>query len=341
MLNIFRYLTITRSLLRVPTYLLLLMYLLVGVFAGLVVMNIRPDGSQFMFILFEAAICAVIIALWYINGTALNDYADYEIDLINLKNDPDRPLVTGMAKKHELLYVAGACGLIAIGLAAIFSWQYVALVTLLLLLNASYSLKPFQISHRGALAPILLPLGYVVLPFFLGYWLNSAEWSRLVGVLIAAMYMQFTGRIILKDYRDVKGDKKHGKMTFLLRYGNSIVCAVSATTITVSGLILVLFVGSYLGVFRYAIVCLVCFGITTLYQLSKVSAWPKQKPLIAAFGRAMTGVTTAMIVGLAVTIWTTPKLTTLLMAVALVLVYAWSAQQAFKYNVVLLSKKAT
>ncbi len=333
------YFNLVRSLLRVPTYLLLIMYLFVGIFTGIAVEGLKPTISQLIIMLLKAAVCALIIALWYINGTALNDYADYEIDIINLKGDQDRPLVVGTATSPELLKVAFICGGLAVVSAGLLQWRFGVLLLFLLLLNISYSIRPLQISRRGGLAPILLPIGYVVLPVYLGYGLNANHWERLASVMIIGFYLQFIGRIILKDYRDVKGDKQNGKMTFLLRHGNKMVCIISALAIMASSIWLIYFAGLYLRTFRYTIICLLGFGLVTLYQLSQVSKWRKQKPIIAAFGRSMTGITAAVITGLIVYIWPLRPITALSMAIILMLVYIWSAQQAFSYNVSLLSKQ--
>ena len=50
----------------------------------------------------------------------------------------------------------------------IISWQSSVLFLLLILLNYIYSMPPIRVSYRGLLAPALLPIGYVVLPFILG-----------------------------------------------------------------------------------------------------------------------------------------------------------------------------
>ena len=338
-MKIFHYVSVARSLLRVPTYLLLIMYLCVGIFAGIAVTATKPGLTELQALLFKAAVCALIIALWYINGTALNDYADYEIDLINLKGDADRPLVVGTATKPDLLYAAGMCALASTALAFYLGWQSGVIVVSLLLLNISYSIKPFQISRRGGLAPLLLPLGYIVLPLVLGYLLHAKHNSALFSMLLASFYLQFMGRIILKDYRDVVGDKKHGKMTFLLRHGNRVVCAVSAACISASALLLVLHIGHQLHAFKFALISLTAFALVALYQLSEVDSWKLQKPVIAAFGRAMTGVTAAIITGLITSTWTVPAPTMTFMAVVLVVVYTWSAREAFNYNTQLQAKR--
>ena len=46
--------------------------------------------------------------------------------------------------------------------------------------------------------------------------------------MLGGLYLGFTGRILLKDFRDVRGDALFGKRTFLVRRGRGPTCAVSA-----------------------------------------------------------------------------------------------------------------
>ena len=327
-----RYLAIYRSLLRTQTYLLLLVYLAVGFVAGLLISGASPSSINVIQSIWQMVTCSIVVGLWYIHGTALNDYADYEIDLINLKGDKDRPLVVGLATKRQLLYVSLVSALAAIVLSCLLSWAHVIIIVILLFLNISYSIKPLQISRRGGLAPLLLPLGYIGLPFFFGYELSVTDWYKFSFVLLAAFYVQFIGRIILKDYRDVKGDKAHGKITFLLRYGNQAVCAVSAGSVIVSSGLLLTYARNFIGAFSYAIVCLAGFGLMILYKLSKSATWFEQKPLLGAFGRAMTGVTVAFIAAMVAVIWQLSAGAAAFIAIVLTAVYIWSAQEAYSFT---------
>jgi 4-hydroxybenzoate polyprenyltransferase len=309
---------------------LLGLYLLVGLLSGTYIQLINTDQLSLWSTVLKFLSCLVIIALWYMNGTGLNDYADYEIDLINLKNDPDRPLVSGLATREELstLTTIYAVGAIAIALA--LSPRHAGLVAILLLLNHAYSVRPLQLSRRGGVAPLLLPLGYVALPYLLGYGLVGWEIPQRGILLLIALYLQFMGRIILKDYRDVKGDATYGKQTFLLKFGNRAVCMVSGVGISLGCLIQLIYLP--MGVLRYPMIALTTYALTILYTLSSTTHWEQQKPLLAAFGRAMTGVTVALITALLTLLWRFSSLEIIIIASVLTFIYLWSAQEAFTYN---------
>ena len=44
---------------------------------------------------------------------------------------------------------------------------------------------------------------------------------------MAALYLLFVGRIVLKDFRDREGDAAYGKSTFLLKCGKPATCLAS------------------------------------------------------------------------------------------------------------------
>ncbi len=328
------YVRISKSLLRVPTYLLISVYALMGL---LTAVYMYGEGVLDWHVGVKFLLCLILMAFWYMNATALNDYADYKIDMINLKDDPDRPLVTGQASRQELKVLAmayAACGLM---LAAVLSPFHLALFGCLLLLNYAYSMKPFQLSHRGVVAPLLLPLGYVLLPYMLSHGIVEWRLNRPSMWLLGALYLQFIGRIILKDYRDVKGDAAHGKRTFLLRHGNAAVCIVSGLSIAASALIAMSTIK--MGVLKFPLIVLSAYALTILYNVAKTSTWPKQKPLLSAYGRAMTGVTVSIIAALLSLTWSFGPAETYAVALAIVFAYLWSARQAFLYNTHKLSTK--
>lgn len=288
---------------------------------------------------FKLFLAAIVMAAWYINGSALNDYSDYEIDRINLKGDKDRPIVSGQASRKEVLQAAMITGSVAIVLSALLSWRHLLAVVVLLILNVAYSVKPFQISRRGGLAPLILPVGYIVLPFSMGYFLLLPSIGDTLIILTAAYYSHFIGRIILKDYRDVKGDRQHGKLTFLLRRGNLAVCMVSGAAVTL-GVVLTLYgLKSIIGDIKYPMVTLLCFGLTCLWQLSKTKSWKEQKPLLSAFGRSMTGITALTITSLVFAIWDFRFLSHASAGFLIMLVYLWSSFQAYSYNEMRLKNK--
>lgn len=172
-----------------------------------------PDLSPWL----PAALLA--IAAWYVNATCVNDLADEEIDKVNLRSDKQRPLVDASGSRRQLIALAVISAVVAVSSAYLVQPSGAFMVAVALLLNLAYSLPPIRVSYRGFLAPMLLPLGYVGLTFLLGaglhdFRLDSADW-----LVFAGLYVSFIGRLLLKDFRDVEGDRRFGKRTFLVRHG--------------------------------------------------------------------------------------------------------------------------
>ncbi len=276
--------------LRVPTYLLIMQYVVIGILYGLAFNIHYFEFNTFInFGISFLNICAVI-AFWYVNGTALNDLMDYDIDLINLKNDNNRPLVKGIITKKQITNIAILSGFATIISASFLGRYTFILVIALLILNWAYSLKPIQISRKGGFAPTLLPLGYVFLPLLSGYFVITNEFNVRVFLFALALYLMFCSRILLKDFRDVVGDAKHGKITFLLKHGIKKVTILSGITFLLGFLILVMYFWRLISINMIPILFFVSIGITILNYLSQTTSWNQQKPYITIFGRVGTGI---------------------------------------------------
>jgi 4-hydroxybenzoate polyprenyltransferase len=170
----------------------------------------------------------VVVAAFLLFSVVVNDLADEAIDRVNLPGDPRRPLASGLCGRRELAVVGTTAAVVALGAGAWLEGPAVAVVAGGLALGLGYSLRPVRIADRGAVASLVLPAAYVAVPYLVG--LFSARGSVRTGdvVLLAGLYVGFVGRILLKDFRDVRGDTLFGKRTFLIRHGRRATCGFSA-----------------------------------------------------------------------------------------------------------------
>jgi 4-hydroxybenzoate polyprenyltransferase len=183
---------------------------------------------------------ALALASSYVAATAVNDIADREIDLVNHPRDGGRPLVTGDATVRDLavLHVVAGAGALAAG--ALVSPVGLDLAALSLGIAWTYSLPPVRFAYRTYLAPVVLGVAYVLVPYALG--LEAAglgpTWpdARFAG----ALFCLFCARIVLKDFRDRAGDALYGKPTLLLRFGKRATCALSLAALAAGDALLVL-----------------------------------------------------------------------------------------------------
>jgi 4-hydroxybenzoate polyprenyltransferase len=173
-----------------------------------------------------------VVAGFLLFSVACNDLADEAIDRVNLPGR--RPLSAGVVTRPEFAVIGLVAGGIALAVSVTLGWPGVLITAAGMLISAAYSLRPVRLADRGALAPLLLPACYVAVPYLLG--LVAARSGSRPGTLIrpaeltllAGLYLGFIGRILLKDFRDVRGDALFGKRTFLVRRGRGPTCAVSA-----------------------------------------------------------------------------------------------------------------
>lgn len=231
----------------------------------------------------------IVVAGFLLFSVVVNDLADEAIDRVNLPNDPSRPLVTGAGTRSELPAVAGVAAVVALFAAATIGTAALGVIAGGLALSAAYSLRPVRLADRGAIAALLLPAGYVAVPYLLGLLATRSQISADDVVLVGGLYLGFIGRILLKDFRDVRGDALFGKRTFLVRYGRGWTCAISAMAWVLGSVALVGVRGVNLGL----VIAQVAWvsGALLLLQALSASRQPRRDEAlisaIAILGRGM------------------------------------------------------
>ncbi len=227
---------------------------------------------------------------WFVNATCLNDVTDESIDRVNLPGASGRPLVSGSATADRLLILACVAGLVALAAGFLVNTRVGLVVAAGLVLNAAYSVPPIRLADRGGLATALLPLGYLAVPYFVGAFTVGSGLGDEGLILFAGLYLSFAGRIILKDFRDVEGDARYGKRTYLLRHGAVKTCAVSAV-LWIAGSIAVPFIvpaGSPLLIAFPVFLMTVLYGLRRLASTGLKAEQLKTIGCIALVGRGMT-----------------------------------------------------
>lgn len=170
---------------------------------------------------FRWSYVAGVIALFasYVVATCLNDVFDLEVDRINHPAARDRPLVSGDATPLELLAIAAVVAVVALAAAFLIGWIGIAIVAVSLVLNAAYSAPPVRLCSRPLAAPPILAFAYSALPYGLGLAAAGVTPEAFDARAATCFVLLFTGRMLLKDFRDRAGDAAYGKRTFLLTYG--------------------------------------------------------------------------------------------------------------------------
>lgn len=223
-----------------------------------------PDGLPAMSP--DLLLAALALAASYVAATSANDLADEDVDRINHPGDAARPLVTGAASRRDLRSLHVLASALALAAAAPLGSPAVAVVAASLAIGVAYSLPPARLSYRTWLAPLVLAVAYVLVPYCLGA-LAVGRSPAAGGVwLAAALFALFLARIVLKDYRDRESDAAYGKPTLLLRFGSTATCAVSfAALVTGAALLLIALRPSILA--ATALVSLLAGAAVLLWRL--------------------------------------------------------------------------
>jgi 4-hydroxybenzoate polyprenyltransferase len=235
-----------------------------------------------------------VVAGFLLFSVACNDLADEAIDRVNLPGR--RPLSAGVVTRHEFTIIGLVAGGIALAASVTLGWPGVLITAAGMLISAAYSLRPVRLADRGALASLLLPACYVAVPYLLG--LVAARTGSQAGALIrpadltllAGLYLGFIGRILLKDFRDVRGDALFGKRTFLVRRGRGPTCAVSSGFWTAGTCLILLTVRHLTPALLIAEAACNAAALGLLYQLSRDRGPRRDERLISAMaivGRGM------------------------------------------------------
>ena len=296
---------------RPPVALVLMLFAALGTAVGG-----RPDGLHPLL-----TVVLFVVGGWFINATALNDLADEAIDRVNLSNARGRPLISGHATRAQLLVLGLVAGGAAAAMGWIVDWHIGTIVTLGLVLNVAYSFKPLRISARGLIAVILLPLGYVVLPFLVGLFAVHGTLDGKGACILAGLYLTFMGRIVLKDFRDEEGDRLFGKRTFLIRKGRADTCLFSAACWIAGSAALIVIVplrSVLIGVFVVYLACV----LHALWALATGHEYASDQVIIGAIAQIGRGMAITLLAFLTMSSkeWSLGAQTLVLMSLAFVFV---------------------
>jgi len=154
---------------------------------------------------------------------SFNSWSDWEIDKIN---KPGRPIPSGKLSPKEAFFYS----IILLILSFIYpllifkSFFTLSLFLFIPLLGILYSSKPFYLKRYFILAPFIISIG-IMMPFLLGYFMNSSNLSLLS--LFFIYFLFIFSLILLKDIEDVKGDIQYNCINNLAILGDNILLLIS------------------------------------------------------------------------------------------------------------------
>ncbi len=177
---------------------------------ALIIGGIVVGTFAFSFVFLIALIAAFLICG---SGNAVNDYLDYKIDKISM---PHRPIPSGRAKRESALRVFAVTGIVGLALAYFVSLPFFALALFNFIVSTTYAYRLKKIILLKNIAVSWLAASsFLAAGFIAQTILVSGALLLLVGIsFLAAM-----SREILKDIRDIDGDKSAGIKTMAIAAG--------------------------------------------------------------------------------------------------------------------------
>ncbi|NOZ03055.1 MAG: UbiA family prenyltransferase [FCB group bacterium] len=181
--------------------------LVTGAFAVFVSAAILGKAHQAGTLLFTV----LVVVCYNAAANAINDYFDYEVDLINR---PSRPLSRGLVKRDTALFMSVFLFVAGSG----FAFMLPPLARLLALGIA----LPLMIVYSWKLKGLPL-IGNVVVSFILGltFVFSGAAFAEVRPLVVPALlaFGLTLVRELVKDIADYEGDRKAGLRTFPLVAG--------------------------------------------------------------------------------------------------------------------------
>jgi geranylgeranylglycerol-phosphate geranylgeranyltransferase len=154
----------------------------------------------------------VIVVLITGAGNAINDYFDFQTDLINR---PERSLPSGVVTKKEVIIFAGVMFISGIGISLFTNIICIFFTTCNSLLLIFYAAKLKSTPLAGNIA-----IAYLSGSIFLfggGFAGIFGLWNNIVIALVT--FFAMAARELMKDAEDVPGDAASGAKTFPILYG--------------------------------------------------------------------------------------------------------------------------
>lgn len=162
-----------------------------------------------------------ILFLIHSAGTLQNDVVDYAVDKSNKVDSVLQNKQLSVNVANYLAIFLYALALLTARYTPSQSGYHLAFACTLVLLCWLYNVPPVRLSHRPIASIIILGLFYSAVPMAYGALLAGASIRLAVGLAIIWGVLR-ASTSIMKDYKDVAGDRLHHKKTFLLAYGKKV-----------------------------------------------------------------------------------------------------------------------
>lgn len=207
-------------------------------------------------------ISTILIVFGY---NTFNGVYDKKIDKIN---KPERPIPKGVITDKNAIYLSLAFFVISIIISSFLNTIFLICMLITVLFSILYSYPPFYLKKHFLSGTILGTSMYAIL-------FPLAGWSLGVGTslpwqIILFLFIFGLGIGLLKDFEDIKGDKKYGIRTAPIALGYAKAILLSILLFVISFLILLFFVlTNAITIYYLIIIVFILWAIFIAYKIFK------------------------------------------------------------------------
>lgn len=165
----------------------------------------------------------IVLLCLHSAGTIQNDQADLPIDRVNA---PQNPLPSRQVSPRQAWFLERILFLAA-WLVSLVNFKLFIFTVVMTVLTWSYNNPPFSFSRKPVASIVILGAVFSLVPMLYGFLLTTSKRSIPLLLTILAWFLLRMSTSVLKDYKDVLGDRQFGKRTGLLVFGKKMVDIVS------------------------------------------------------------------------------------------------------------------
>lgn len=185
--------------------------------AGLGIIFTKPVLFFSFFNTLSLILLLISISFAWTASVVFNDIFDQKIDTISNSN---RPLTMGIFSLHQYLSIGIALFIASIFFCAIVNFKIALLLIAYQAIAWMYSAFPLRLKRFAFISTAVSALASLLI-LFSGFILVSPDQniSRLPSEIIWLLFLAYTLSLPIKDFKDIKGDRKDGVFTVPVIFG--------------------------------------------------------------------------------------------------------------------------
>lgn len=203
----------------------------------------------------------------FLAGTVLNDIFGMDIDKLNM---PFRPLQSKrVTYKEALIFMIGTY-IVGIGLSLFLTFKFFITVIIFVIGSIFYSLPPLSLEKKSFLAQLSLSIVSFFIPVYSGVVLVTDTFiipSNLLTLFISFTLL-YSFAIIIKDFKDIKGDKIGKKRTFVLHVGEKVAKFIMITGTLIMFPMTIFILNSIFDDWSFVALSTLSFVMTLYYEFN-------------------------------------------------------------------------